>query len=127
MDDRNQSNSPRDVLRDGNLKSTIWRNDTEKGPFYSVNLARTYRDGQGELRDSHSFAGTDLLRISELARKTYDRTQELRREDRQTERDAARDNGAPLLEQGERAARRGTFEANRAPSREQQRPPQRSR
>ncbi len=86
MDNANEPNAPRDVLRDGNLKASIWRNESEKGPFYSVTLNRVYRDNQDELRDSNSFSGTDLLRVSELARKTYDRTQELRREDRQAER-----------------------------------------
>lgn len=76
-------NAPRDVLRDGNLKASIWSNEGEKGPFYSTTLARTWRDDDGQLHDSHSFAGTDLLRVSELARSAYNRTQELRREDHQ--------------------------------------------
>ena len=88
MDNTEDRNQPRDILRDGNLKASIWRNEGEKGPFYSANLARVYRDDQGELRDSQSFSGGDLLRVSELARKTYDRTQELRREDRESERAA---------------------------------------
>ena len=91
-----ENNAPRDVLRDGNLKATIWKSEGEKGPFYSANLARTYKDENGELRDSHSFAGAELLRVSELARKAYDRTQALRREDRtekkpEPDREARRD------------------------------------
>lgn len=99
MDD----NGPRDVLRDGALKASIWRNEGEKGPFYSTTLARTYKvEGTDELRDSHNFAGTELLRVSELARKAYDRTQELRREDR------APDNAGP-----DREARREAFQERR--------------
>ncbi|SFF97085.1 hypothetical protein SAMN05518801_104250 [Novosphingobium sp. CF614] len=78
-----ERNAPRDVLRDGNLKASIWSNEGEKGPFYSATLARTWRDAEGQPHDTHSFAGSELLRVSELARKAYDRTQELRREDRQ--------------------------------------------
>ncbi len=109
MDDTQGNNPPRDVLRDGNLKASIWRNEGEKGPFYSVNLARTYRDEQGTVRDAHSFSGGDLLRVSELARKTYDRTQELRREDRQAERQQ----DAPLLDRHERGTRRESFRNQR--------------
>ena len=127
MDDTNRNNSPRDVLRDGNLKASIWRNDGEKGPFYSVNLARTYRDEQGELRDSHSFAGSDLLRVSELARKTYDRTQELRREDRQAQREIGSQRETPLLDHGERGVRREAFRTERTQSRPPQRQPDRQR
>lgn len=111
MDDNQTPNPPRDVLRDGRLKSTIWRNEGEKGPFYSVNLARVYRDRQGDLRDSQSFAGADMLRVSELARKSYDRTQELRREDLRESRDEA-----PLLERQGRSARRDAFKSERSQS-----------
>src|SRR3546814_15532896 len=90
MNEANQGNPPRDVLRDGNLKASVWRNESEKGPFYSVNLSRVYRDDQGDLRASQSFACGTLLRVSELARKTYDRTQELRREERRMEWGAAK-------------------------------------
>lgn len=113
MENADQSNAPRDVLRDGNLKASIWRNESEKGPFYSVTLNRVYRDNQDELRDSHSFSGTDLLRLSELARKTYDRAQELRREDRQAERNGSEQSQAPLLDQHDREQRKADFEARR--------------
>ncbi|MCJ2187901.1 hypothetical protein [Novosphingobium beihaiensis] len=75
-----EKSRPVDVLRDSNLKASVFRNDGEKGPFYSTTFARTYTDDQGQPRDSHSFAGNELLRLSELARKAYDRTRELHRE-----------------------------------------------
>lgn len=78
----NEQNGPRETIRDGMLKSAIWRNEGENGPYYSATLSRTYKDQNGDLRDTHSFSGTELLRVSELARKSYERTQELRREDR---------------------------------------------
>ena len=79
-----EKNPPRDVLRDGNLKASIFRNKGEKGAFYSASLARSYKDQEGQVRDTHSFAGNELLRVSELARKAYDRTQELRRDGART-------------------------------------------
>jgi hypothetical protein len=97
-----ERNTPRDVLRDGNLKASIWRNESEKGPFYSAKLARTYTDQAGEPRDAYSFAGNELLRVSELARKAYERTQELRHEFQPT--------AQPLPD---REARREAFQAER--------------
>ena len=76
-----ETNRPADVLRDGNLKASIWRNEGENGVTYATTIARTYRLEEGSYRESNSFAGTELLRVSELARKAYDRTNELRRED----------------------------------------------
>ncbi|MDF1722447.1 MAG: hypothetical protein P1U65_17370 [Minwuia sp.] len=72
---------PEDVLRDGNLKASIWRNGSERGDYFATTFARTHKDDDGNLRDSHSFIGTDLLKLSELARRSYERTSELRREE----------------------------------------------
>ena len=73
------TNKPIDTLRDGPLKATIWDNSNEKGPFFSVEFTRTYKDSEGNFHDSRSFSGTQLLRLAHLATKAYDRTAELRR------------------------------------------------
>lgn len=72
-------NQPESVLRDGNIKASIWRNEGDSGAFRSTTFARTYEDRDGNLRDTHSFAGTDLLKVAELARGAYARSNELRR------------------------------------------------
>ncbi len=77
-----ENNGPADVLRDGNIKATIWKNERENGPSFSTVFARTWQDEEGGYRDSHSFSGTELLRVSELARGAYTRTIELRQEHR---------------------------------------------
>jgi hypothetical protein len=82
-------NGPVDRINDGPLKVSIWKNSSEKGKdFYTAELTRTYKDAEGNLRNAHSFARDDLLKVSELARKAYDRTAELRREDFQKSRSA---------------------------------------
>jgi len=82
------ANQPKDTLRDGLLRATIWKNEGEKGAFFSVNLSRSYQDDAGNYHDSDSFSGSELLRIAHLATRAYDRISELR----QADRDAA-DNG----------------------------------
>jgi hypothetical protein len=79
---QSEPNRPEDVLRDGNIKATIWKNERENGPAFSTVFARTWQDDEGAYRDSHSFSGTELLRVSELARGAYTRTNELRQEHR---------------------------------------------
>ncbi len=116
-DDQTAANQPVDVIRDQNLKAAIWRNESEKGPFYATTFSRTYKDQDGQYRDTNSFVAGDLLRLSELARKTYDRTTELRREDREQERGP--DEG--------RQSRREAFREERGGSRTQARQPGRSR
>ena len=84
--------SPEDVLRDANLKASIWRNESEKGPYYTTTLARTYKDEQGDYRDTHSFSQNDLLRVAELARGAYGRVNEIRREQAQGRDNSEREN-----------------------------------
>ncbi len=68
---------PVETLRDGAIKAAIWRNESENGPFFNVTFARTFKAGDGELRDTESFSGTQLLRLSHLASKAYDRAAKL--------------------------------------------------
>jgi len=70
---------PVDTLRDGFLKVTIWRNEGEKGPFYTASFAKTY-EKDGELHDGQSFHSSDLLGMSELARQAYAEIRDLRAE-----------------------------------------------
>ena len=76
------NNKPIDVKRDGRLKANIWRNENENGLFYSVTLARIYKDKNGDLRDTGSFRQSDLLPLSELQKSAYARVTELKRHDR---------------------------------------------
>ena len=75
-----QTNKPIDTLRDGSLKATIWKNPSEKGSFYSVDISRTYKQDE-VFKDSHSFSGTELLRIARLANIAYDEIAILRSTD----------------------------------------------
>lgn len=102
-----ENNGPADVLRDGNIKATIWKNERENGPSFSTVFARTWQDEEGGYRDSHSFSGTELLRVSELARGAYTRTIELRQEHRveitREESHTSKKEGDPQLPYDERS------------------------
>ena len=73
------ANPPAETIRDGSLKATIWRNEGEKGAYHTVNLARTYKDNEGNLRESTSFRAQDMLPLSELSRQAHYRANELNR------------------------------------------------
>ena len=59
------ANQPVHTARHRNIKATIWRNQTEKGPMYNVTVTRAYRDGEA-WRDSHSFGYDDLMNVAKL-------------------------------------------------------------
>lgn len=103
MDDNQNRKRPEHTLRDGAVKASIWRNDGEKGSFYSTTFARTFQDQNGKPRDTQSFAGTDLLKVSELAREAYTHSKALRQEQAQA-----------------REGRREDFKQDREPSNQRQ-------
>jgi hypothetical protein len=60
-----ESNLPVHTVRHRNIKASIWRNETEKGPMYKVSITRSYREGN-EWRDTHSFGYDDLMNVAKL-------------------------------------------------------------
>lgn len=70
-------NKPADTLRDGAIRATIWRNQSDNGVFFTTEFTRTYQDDQGTYHDSHSFSGVELLKLAHLAGRTYDRIGQL--------------------------------------------------
>jgi hypothetical protein len=75
-----EKNKPARVLRDGNLKATIWANQGENGVYFTATLAKTFTDREGKVRDTASFSSAELLRIGELSRLAYHGANELRAE-----------------------------------------------
>jgi hypothetical protein len=52
--------------RFGLLKATVWRQESNKGPWYSVVLSRRYQDQTGEWRSAQSFGRDHLLLVAKL-------------------------------------------------------------
>lgn len=69
---------PAATIRDGAIKATIWWNKGEKGDFHRVQLTRTWKDDQGNYRDSDIFSRAELLRVAHLAAKAYEQLASLR-------------------------------------------------
>lgn len=74
-----QNRQPEDTVRDVNIKATIWRREGQKQDFFTTDLAKTYRDKDGVLKDTHNFNKDDLLRVAEIARRAHNRVSELSR------------------------------------------------
>ncbi len=56
---------PAHKLRNRGLTVTIWKNTSDKGPFYSVTPSRSYKHGE-EWKESSSFGCDDLLPLAKL-------------------------------------------------------------
>ncbi len=53
-------------VKAGMAKAAIWRNETEKGPRYSVTFQRLYKDGDS-WKSTSSFNPRDLLDLIECS------------------------------------------------------------
>ncbi len=72
---------PAHKIRDGVLQVTIWRNQGEKGPYYTVNPTRSYKQGDETWRETDSLNADDLLAMAELLHEAYDWIKTQRRAD----------------------------------------------
>lgn len=72
-------------IRDGRISASIWKNENEKGSFHAVTFSRTFTDSEGNLQNTHSYSGTDLLKLSRLAHLAYDEAKRLGKADATSE------------------------------------------
>lgn len=84
-DERENSDSTRpiDTLRDGALKLAIFRNQRKDGAAFAARPGRIYTDESGKARETGSLAGSELIRMSRLLEKGYDRITEFRQQEQQ--------------------------------------------
>ena len=57
---------PAHKIRIGVLQVTIWRNTGERGDWYSVNAARSYKQGDATWKETDSLGSDDLLTMAKL-------------------------------------------------------------
>jgi hypothetical protein len=62
------NNKPANTLRCGNIKATIWQNESANGPFFSTTFSRPFRDQSGQWRNSSTFGLNDLEALLTVAR-----------------------------------------------------------
>jgi len=71
-----ESKRPVATLKDRFIKASIWKNESQNGPFYGTTLDRTYKDGN-EYKTSHTFNGRGQLAAAQLLIEAYHKTREL--------------------------------------------------
>jgi hypothetical protein len=66
--ERPAGHAPVFVSRHRALKAAVWRNESEKGPFFNVTVSRSYKSDGDEWKESSSFGFDDVLIVAELLR-----------------------------------------------------------
>ena len=62
---------PAKTIRYGNVRITIWRQESDRGPWYSAVPSRTYRDQSGNWHSSGSFGVKDLLVLAKALNEAH--------------------------------------------------------
>ena len=57
------SNQPAYKVKLGLITATVWKNDG----FYSVDIARSYKNGEGNWMSTSSYGHSDLLNVAKCA------------------------------------------------------------
>lgn len=84
MNDYTQrAKSPAQVLREGDLIATIFRNQHEKGVSYSTEIKRPYQDKEGNRKFTTKLRERDLVSAGELTRQSKDSIRDMKIEDRE--------------------------------------------
>ena len=60
-----KARKPVHKLRDGAIELAIWKNEGDKGAFFSVTHRRSYKQGD-EWKESDSYGQDDLLTLAKL-------------------------------------------------------------
>lgn len=61
---------PAHKIRDGLMVATIWENEHDGKAYYSVNLTRSYKDGD-TWKETTAFSARDLLKGANLLTQAY--------------------------------------------------------
>ena len=60
-----KARKPAEKFCDGAIEAAVWRNESEKGPWYSVTSSRSYKRGE-EWKHSDNFGKDDILPLCKL-------------------------------------------------------------
>lgn len=61
-------NAPAKKFRIGFVTATVWKNTSDGRDYYSVDVARTYKDDKGDLQNTSSLGHADLANARDLLR-----------------------------------------------------------
>lgn len=61
------TNKPASTFKRGTVKAAVWENTGKDGLFYSVTFSRSYKDAEGNWKNTDSYAHSDLEALADVA------------------------------------------------------------
>jgi hypothetical protein len=66
-----EKNAPVHEVKLGRVRAAIWKNDSGKGPWYSVTVSKLYKDEAGKWQDGSNFSREDLPLLMKVAEEAF--------------------------------------------------------
>ncbi len=63
---------PERKFKAGAITATVWRNESDKGTFQTIQISRNYKDARGEWKNSSSLRVTDIPKATLVLQKAYE-------------------------------------------------------
>ncbi len=66
--ERQEASKQRPVFeaRFGRLRASVWRQESDKGPWFNIVLSRLYKDNDDQWQSANTFGVRDLLEVGKL-------------------------------------------------------------
>ena len=112
-DNTNNKNGPVEVVKDGAIRSAVFRNEGDKGPYFTTTIEKRWQDDDGNWHSTARFSEREALRASEVLRKSHDvmiglrhEQSKMREEDDGNRREEYRERGRSRSSSQKRGRRR---------------------
>lgn len=83
MSDQTKGNKPIFTYKAESVKGQQWRNVHEKSVSYNSTITRSYKDKEGNWKETNQFSGSQLLNLGKVAEKLFENELKEKAKDRE--------------------------------------------
>ena len=81
-DEQPSSRRPERTFKQGGVEVSVWKNRGETGDMYNTTIRNTYKDEEGNWKDTSNFGPADLAVLAQLSGQAFQAIVELKSQGR---------------------------------------------
>ncbi|MEM8987302.1 MAG: hypothetical protein AAGC95_11315 [Pseudomonadota bacterium] len=82
-----KKNGPVDRVSEGNVRGSIWENESQYGLHYKTEIESVYKDDQGNYHTTNVFSRRELPQVEKVAARALERIDHMTQMNREQERE----------------------------------------
>ena len=71
MENKEKNTPEKTIPVGGGVRASIWKNESSNAVYFTVNISRTYKNADGEFKNTNAFRRDELLFVAEAAHQAY--------------------------------------------------------